>query len=76
MFPMPTSIAPCYFFVIQWPDRQHDDRYGILLLSDADALAYANRIIRELKETTGFDDPELKMVVRNANDDVIHIIPF
>ena len=65
-----------YFFVLQWTDRQHDDPHGTLLLSDADAVAYAYRIVRELKEAGGYDDPDLKLIVKNANDDVIHIIPF
>ncbi len=65
-----------YFFVLQWPDRQHDDPYGSYLPSHAAALEYAHRIIRELKEAPGYDDPNLKMIVKNADGDVLYLIPF
>ena len=71
-----SSATIRYFFVIQWQDRQHDDRHGTLLPSGAAAVEYAHRIIRELKEAGGFDDPDLKMIIKNEVGDIIHVIPF
>lgn len=65
-----------YFFSLQWADRLHDDLDGTPLPSDADALAYAKRIIRELKEAGGYDDPGIKMIVKNTNGKVLCSIPF
>jgi hypothetical protein len=73
---MPSHDARRYFFVLQGVDWQHTDPHGTLLWSDADALAYARRIVRELREAGGYDDPQLKLIVRNSKDDVIHIVPF
>lgn len=70
------STAVRYFFVIQWPDRQYDDRRGTLFSSGIAAVEYAQRIIRELKETGGYDDPDLKMIIKNEVGDIIHVIPF
>lgn len=67
---------PLYFFVIQWPDREHDDYNGTSLPNDAVAVRYAHRVIRELKEAGGYDDPELKMIIKNEAGAVIHTIPF
>jgi len=59
------EVDPCaYFFVIQWPDREHDDPDGTLFPSDRAARKYADRIIRELKSAEGYDDPGLTMIVK------------
>jgi hypothetical protein len=54
----------------------HDDRRGTLLPNDDAALTYAKRIVRELKESGGYDNPDLKMIVKNSDGEVIHLIPF
>jgi hypothetical protein len=66
----------CYFFILQGPNRHQGDSFGSLLSSDADALSLAHRIVRELKDGGGYSDPGLKVIVKNADDDVIHIVPF
>jgi hypothetical protein len=65
-----------YFFVIEWPDRKHEDLFGTLFSSDRDARDYAARVIRELKEAGEYDDPGLIMVVENAKREPIFTIPF
>jgi hypothetical protein len=57
---------PRYFFTLKWPDNEHADPEGIVLQDDGAALEYAQRIVRELKEEDGNDDPDLLMV---ATDD-------
>ena len=65
-----------YYFVIRWPDHDDDDAEGTLFLSRSAALAYAQRIIRELKEAGGYEQPGLTMLVRNADGEVLYSIPF
>jgi hypothetical protein len=65
-----------YYFDIRWPDREHDDPHGTALPNDEAAYEYAIRAIRELKGGGGYDEPGLKMVVRNADDKSIFSIPF
>ncbi len=65
-----------YFFILQWPDRKHDDRYGTVLANDEAARAYAERIIRELKEAGGYDDDGLTMIVKGAGRRRVFSIPF
>lgn len=69
-------LVPRYFFAIQWSDHEHDDNDGTSLRNDAAAVKHAYRIIRELKEAGGYDDPELKMIIKNEAGTVIHTIPF
>ena len=65
-----------YHFVLQGDGENHDDRSGTLLPNDDAALAYAKRIVRELKEAGGYDRPSLKMIVKNSAGVVIHLIPL
>lgn len=67
---------PKYFFVIRWPDHEHDDDFGTRLASDDAALRYAERIIRELKEGGGYNQPGLQMVVQNEDRRTIFVVPF
>ena len=43
---------------------------------DADALDYASRIIRELKQGGGYDDPGTVMIVKDKAQRVVLSIPF
>jgi hypothetical protein len=67
---------PRYFFALRWSDKVHDDTDGTVLSGADAAYAYAKRIIGELKEAGGYDDPGLTMVVMGDNGDTIHSIPF
>jgi len=70
------EIAKRYFFVIRWPDRDDDDEEGTLFLSRSAALAYGERIVRELKEAGGYDDDGLTLIVQNEMRKTIYTIPF
>jgi len=65
-----------YFFILRWPDREHDDAHGTPLPDDDAARSYARRVIRELKEGGGYDDPGLTMVVKNDDGHTVCLIPF
>jgi len=65
-----------YFFLVSGPGQLHDDDVGTPLPSHDAARAYAERIIRELTEAGGYDDPRLKMIVQNAQRQTIFTIPF
>jgi hypothetical protein len=65
-----------YFFVLKGPDETHDDNAGTLLADNNAAIAYAHRIIRELKEAGGYDDSGRSVIVQNHNREVIRVIPF
>jgi hypothetical protein len=71
----PASVSR-YYFVIRWPGGEHDDVEGTPFRSDADALAYAHRIIGELKEAGGYDDPRLTMTVLDAARKTVLSVPF
>ncbi len=68
-------MFPYYFDVRGYGDK-HDDRGGTLMPNDEAAFAYARRIIRELREAGGYDDPALTIIVRNAAGKTIYSIPF
>lgn len=68
-------MFPYYFDVRGYGDI-HDDRGGTLMPNDEAALAYARRIIRELREAGGYDDPALTMIVRNCAGKTVYSIPF
>jgi hypothetical protein len=46
------------------------------LPNDAAAKEYAHRIIRQFKEAGGYDNPDLKMIVKNSDSKVTHLIRF
>ena len=65
-----------YFFVVVGPDQPHDDEVGTPLADDCAALGYARRIIRELKDAGGYDDPRLAMIVQSELRQPLFTIPF
>ena len=65
-----------YFFVVVGLDDPHEDDIGTLLPDDGAAEAYARRIIRELKEAGGYDDPRLAMIVLSELQQALFTIPF
>jgi hypothetical protein len=65
-----------YFFSIRWPDRVDGDQLGTSLQDDAAALAHAVRIIRELRQGGGHDDPRIMMIVRNEKLKTVLSLPF
>ena len=65
-----------YFFNVRWPDHEDDDTNGTLLSGEAAALGYADRLVRELKEGGGYNDPGLMVIVRDGTQRVVLSIPF
>jgi len=68
-------VFPYYFHVRGYGDS-HDDRGDTLMPNDEAALAYARRLIDELREAGGYDDPALTLIVRNCAGRTVYSIPF
>jgi hypothetical protein len=66
---------PQYYFALRSPDEE-DDENGTVLPSDEAALSYAQRVIAELKESGGYDDPALVMIVADEAGRVLFSVPF
>jgi hypothetical protein len=73
---MPVSKFQRYFFGVRWSDHEYDDPNGTLLSDNSAALNYADRLIRELKEGRGYNDPNLMVIVRDGTKKVVLSIPF
>jgi hypothetical protein len=67
---------PRYFFSIDHGDHCHDDETGTELRDDDAARDYARRVIRELIEGGGYDDPRLAMTVTDGRGREIAVIHF
>ena len=68
-------LSPYYFDVLSYGEK-HDYRGRTLMADDDAALDYARRLIRDLRETGGYDDPALTLIVRNAVGQTVFSIPF
>jgi hypothetical protein len=69
--------VPLYYFEPEgpgWSDYQDED--GIELPNDAEALAYANSMILELKEEFKGSDRPHHLVVKNSDRETIFRIAF
>jgi len=68
---------PRYYFVLHGPDGEiHDDHDGTELADKTQAFAYAERIVGELKEAGGYEEPGWAMYIRSGSDDEIALLPF
>jgi hypothetical protein len=66
-----------YFFIFRSSDgREHGDDEGTVLANDGAAQEYAVRIISELIDGGGYDDPGLSVIVKDAAERQILAIPF
>ena len=65
-----------YYFGLRWSDHEDDDANGTLLSDEAAALNYADRLIRQLKDASGYSDPNLTVIVRDEMKQVVLWIPF
>jgi hypothetical protein len=64
--------VPLYFFTIQALNGNlQDDRIGKVLPDITAALAHAERMIRELQKEGEYDDPELKMIVKDQTQQTV-----
>jgi hypothetical protein len=67
---------PQYYFTIQWPDRDENDRHCTSLPDDCAALDFAARRISELKKDSGYGHPGLMMIVTNEGHRMVLSLPF
>jgi hypothetical protein len=69
--------VPRYFFTIQASNGDlEDDRISEALPDITAALAQAERMIRELQKEGGYDDPGLKMFVKDESQQTVLFLPF
>jgi len=67
---------PQYFFDVRSSEWDYHDPDGITRADDKAAIAYAKRMIRELKEDEGYDAPDLQMFVKDESQRRIVTLPF
>jgi hypothetical protein len=67
---------PQYFFDVRSHELDYRDPDGIALADDDAAIAYAERMIRELKEDEGYEAPDLKMYVKDESQRAMITIRF
>ena len=65
-----------YYFAVDGYGEHHEDRGRSLMADDAAALAHALRIIRDLRNSGGYEDDALTMVVRDGDGRTLFRIPF
>ena len=65
-----------YHFDVRSYGVKRDYRGRTLLADDDAALDYARRLIRDLRQSGGYDDPALALIVRNGAGETIFTIPF
>ena len=68
--------VPWYFFTESWPDGRSEDARTTSLSDEDHARRYAHLIIRELKALPDYRNTAQRMMVRDDNGDILHIILF
>jgi hypothetical protein len=70
-------VSSLYFFTIRDLDgRVKDDPHGTDLPNVADALSYAEHKISDLRHELGYDNPQLIMIVEDADRHSVWSLPF
>jgi hypothetical protein len=67
---------PRYYFAIRHRAFCNSDDAGTELGNDAAARVYAERVIRELQEGGGYDDPQLSMIVTDLSGREVVTLAF
>ena len=69
---------PLYHFVVTRRDsvREYGNTEGTILQDEEEARRFAARIIRELKQAGENDDPEICMVVKDAEGREVFTLSF
>jgi hypothetical protein len=67
---------PRYFFVIEGDDHPDSGDDGTQLDHPEAARLHAKRIIRELRDAGGYDDPSLALFVKDTSGEVLSSVPF
>jgi uncharacterized protein DUF6894 len=68
--------VPRYHFVVKWPDRERGDPGGTVLQDEEEARRFAARIIRGLKESGGYHEPDVFIVVRHDQGKEVLTLSF
>jgi Domain of unknown function (DUF6894) len=75
--PREVIAVPRYLLTIQASDGHlEDDRISEALPDITAALAHAEHMIRELQKEDGYDDPGLKMFVKDESRQTVLFSPF
>jgi hypothetical protein len=61
---------------VKWPNREYDDPEGAVLQDEEEARRFAARIIRELKESGGYDESDVFIVVRDDRGKEVSTLSF
>jgi hypothetical protein len=64
------------YFAVDHGDFCNSDGSGTELSDDAAARNHAQRIIRELKEGGGYDDPRLSLIVTDSSGREVAVLSF
>ena len=67
---------PRYHFSVRFSDYLDEDEEGTWLPHDRAARDYASRIVAQLKEGGGYDDPEITMIVADGSGREVFVLPF
>jgi hypothetical protein len=67
---------PRYFFVIEGQDQYDPDDDGTQLAHPEAARLHAKRIISELRDAGGYDDPSLALFVKDTSGEILFSLPF
>ena len=67
---------PVYTFAVEPGGRKNADIRWINLPDHGWAREHADLIIQALRQHPEYREPELKMVVKDCNGEVVHIIPL
>jgi len=72
------AYLPRYHFVITWRNRvrEYGNTEGTILQDEEEARRFAARVIRELKQAGEHDDPELCMMVKDAQGREVFTLSF
>lgn len=72
----PSDGKSRFFFIVRAPDWEDDDLEGTLLPTAIAAVAYARRIIGELREAGDYGAPNLMMIVKDGMGNIVDSISF
>ena len=67
---------PRYFFVLEGRDEEYGDSAGTILADRTSALAFGERIRRELKDAGGYDEGGWVLHVKDEQDGTVASLPF
>ena len=67
---------PRYFFIVEGEHHHDSDDDGTQLDHPEAARLHAKRIIRELRDGGGYDDPRLALLVKDTTGEVLFGLPF